>query len=178
MPWGLRTSTQVGRCSESVSASVPSRSKSRALYKPSAPVEDHVQGAGNDQERPDVEQDKEVPALPPLAQRARLVLGHPEEEGHSAQAPHPVVGEVPREVAWVRAYRRPSERPCDEGRQRERGDEQNPVRPAPPPPGEPVGDDPLEASLHEPHVSSPRPGAGSGGCPRGRCILEPAIFVV
>src|SRR3712207_3082196 len=33
-PWGRSASAHVGRCSESVSASVPSRSKSRARYKP------------------------------------------------------------------------------------------------------------------------------------------------
>jgi hypothetical protein len=45
MPWGRSTSTHVGRCRESVSASVPSRSKSRARYKVLSPVEEHVQGA-------------------------------------------------------------------------------------------------------------------------------------
>src|SRR3712207_3643759 len=157
MPKGRRTSTQVGRCSESVSAMVPSRSKRRALYKPLAPVEDHVQGAGDDQERPHVEQEKEMPTLPPLSQRARLVLGHPADQGNRAQPPHPVEGEVPREVAWGGIDRRPREGQRDEGRQRERDDEQSPVHPAPPPPGEPAGDDLLNAVLHEHHGSSPRP---------------------
>src|SRR5215218_7132999 len=117
MPWGRRTSTQVGRCSESVSASVPSRSKSRARYKVLAPVEDHVQGAGDYQERADVEEDEKVPAFPPFAQRARLVLGHPEEQGHRAEPPHPVEREVPREVAGGGVDRRPRKGPGDEGRQ-------------------------------------------------------------
>src|SRR4028118_212325 len=34
MPWGSRASTHVGRCNESVSARVPSRSKSRERYGP------------------------------------------------------------------------------------------------------------------------------------------------
>src|SRR5688572_23844143 len=116
MPWGLSTSTHVGRCSESVSASVPSRSKRRARYNLLAPVEDHVQGAGDYEQRPDVEQDKEVPTLPPLAQRARLVLRHPEEQGHGAQSPHPVEREVPREVAGGGFDSRPRKGPGDERR--------------------------------------------------------------
>src|SRR5918998_5024824 len=110
-------STQVGRCSVSVSASVPSRSKSSARYKALAPVEEHVQGARDYEQRPDVQQDEEVTPLPPLAQRARLVLGHSNEQGDRAQTPHPVVGEVAREVAGVGLYRRPCERPGDEDRQ-------------------------------------------------------------
>src|SRR5215211_5731555 len=141
MPWGRRTSTQVGRCSESVSASVPSRSKSRARYKALAPVEDHVQRAGDDEQRPDVLQDEEVTALAPLAQRARLVLGHPEDQGHGAEAPYPVEGEVPGEIPRGALDRRPRERPGDEGRQGERDDEKHPVRPAPPPPGKPADND-------------------------------------
>src|SRR5215210_6292978 len=154
MPWGRRTSTQVGRCSESVSASVPSRSKSRARYKVLAPVEDHVQGAGDYQERPDIEQDEEVTALSSLAQRAGLVLHHPEEQGQGADTPYPVEGEVPGEISWSALDRRPRERPGYEGRQRERGDEKHPIRPAPPSPGEPAGDDVFESDLHERHVSS------------------------
>src|SRR5215210_821409 len=163
MPWGRSTSTQVGRCNESVSASVPSRSKSRARCKFLAPVEEHVQGARDYEERPDVEQDKELPALPPLAQGARLVFGHPEQDGNRAQAPHPVEGEVAREVARGRVDRCPRERPGDEGRQGEGHDEQDPVDPAPPPPGEPVRDrtsQTTRAALHEHHVSSPRPNSG------------------
>src|SRR5215216_3217090 len=154
MPWGWRTSTQVGRCSESVSASVPSRSKSRARYKALAPVEDHVQRAGDDEQRPDVQQDEEVTALAPLAQRASLVLGHTEDQGHGAQPPYPVEGEVPGEISGGALDRRPHERPGDEGRQRERDDEEHPVRPAPPSPGEPADNDIFEADLHERHVSS------------------------
>src|SRR5215207_8913082 len=113
MSWGRSTSTQVGRCSESVSASVPSRSKSSARYKALAAVEEHVQRARDDEERPYVEQQEEVTALPSLAQGARLVLGHPEQQRHRAQAPHPIVGEVAREVAGVGLYRRPPERTGD-----------------------------------------------------------------
>src|SRR5829696_428221 len=132
MPWGRSTSTHVGRWSESVSASVPSRSKSRARYKALAPVKEHVQRARDYEERPHVEQQEEVPSLPSLAQGARLVLGHPEQQRYRAQPPHPVVGEVAGEVARVGPYRRPRERPGDEGRQRERRDEQYAVRPASP----------------------------------------------
>src|SRR5215213_1510501 len=96
-------------------------------------------------------------SLPPLAQGARLVLGHPEQQRHRAHPPHPVVGKVPGEVAGVGPYRRPRECPGDDGRQRERGDEQHPVRPASPPPGQPVRQDPHKAArpgLHKIYVSS------------------------
>src|SRR5215208_3519603 len=104
-PYGWRASTHVGRCSESVSAIVPSRSKSRARYKLLTGVEDHVESAGHDEQRADVQEDKEVAAFSALAQGAGLVLGHPEENTDGTEPPHPVEREVAREVARVRVER-------------------------------------------------------------------------
>src|SRR5829696_2350694 len=101
MPYGSSTSTHVGRCRESVSASVPSRSKSRARYKSLAGVEDHVPSAGHDEQRADVQKDKQVATFPVLAQGAGLVLGHPEEHPDGAEPPHPVEREVSCDVAGV-----------------------------------------------------------------------------
>src|SRR3712207_4254043 len=99
MPCGSRASTHVGRCKESVSASVPSRSKSRVPYMALDLVEDHVQGPGDDEQRADVQEDKEVTPLPAFPEGTRLVLGHRQEHADGAEAPHPVEREVPREVA-------------------------------------------------------------------------------
>src|SRR4028118_2043356 len=87
MPWGMRASTHVGRCNESVSASVPSRSKRSTRYKALELVEDHVQGAGDDEQGADVQEDKEVSPLPALPERARLVLGHRQEHAGRAAPP-------------------------------------------------------------------------------------------
>jgi hypothetical protein len=95
-----------------------------------------------------------VAAFAALAQGTRLVLGHPEEHPDGAEPPNPVEREVAREVAGVRVERSPREGERNEGGQRERKDEQRPVRRSPALPRKPVGKDGI-GTTHIGYVSSP-----------------------
>jgi hypothetical protein len=95
-----------------------------------------------------------VAAFAALAQGAGLVLGHPEEYPDGAETPNPVEREVAREVAGVRVERSPREGERNESGQRERKDEQHPVRRYPALPSEPVGKDGI-GTTHIGYVSSP-----------------------
>ncbi len=114
-------------------------------------IQEHVQRAGHDEERAEVEEYEEVPPLPPFPQRAGLVLGHPEDDRYGAESPHPVQSQVARRIARRRPERRPREHHRDEegqsrGRQKERS-----IRPASASPGEPIGEDAWDLAWSHSH---------------------------
>src|SRR5205807_1797334 len=80
----------------------------RALWP--AIVQEHVQGAGCDEERADIEKDKEMSPLLSFTQRTCLVLSHPEDDTYRTQTPHPVQGKISHRIPGSRVERRPRER--------------------------------------------------------------------